>query len=140
MKYLQSVSLKIFGLIVLNDFLDCISQLLLKKGVLQFGITDIMPGNILEVISRGLTSPLVLAGLTIGLLNHFLWLIILYRVDLSIAMPVGSTIYIFIPLMSIAFLHEHVSLIRWGGIALIIAGVHLVANSKKIPQEAAKRA
>lgn len=137
MKHFGRLTLKIFGLIVLNDLLDSISQLLLKKGVLQFGMTNIMLSNIAEFASRSLTSWLVMAGLTVGILNHFLWLVILYRVDLSIAMPVGSTIYIFIPLLSIIFLNEHVTLLRWAGIFLIIAGIHLVAKSKVSPKGAA---
>jgi len=137
MKHFGHLTLKIFGLIVLNDLLDSLSQLLLKKGLLQLGMTDIVLKNISEFAFRSLTSWMVMAGLTIGILNHFLWLVILYHIDLSIAMPVGSTIYIFVPILSIIFLNEHVTLLRWAGIFLIIAGIHLVAKSKPLQEGAA---
>jgi len=134
MKYKGYVTLKIFALLVLNDALDAVAQLFLKKGVIQTGITSVTFGNVWEFIARNASSPFVLAGIFIGLANYFLWFVILYRIDLSVAMPVGSTIYIFVPFMSIFFLNEHVSALRWTAIILIIIGIHLVAKSKELPK------
>jgi undecaprenyl phosphate-alpha-L-ara4N flippase subunit ArnE len=64
------------------------------------------------------------------MLNFFIWIVILYKTDLSIAMPVGSFSYIFVPVAAIIFLHERVSLLRWAGIAFIILGIHFVSQSR----------
>jgi drug/metabolite transporter (DMT)-like permease len=56
---------------------------------------------------------------------------ILYKVDLSIAMPVGSTSYIFVPITAALFLHERVDMLRWAGIMMIVLGIHFVSQSKK---------
>ena len=74
-------------------------------------------------------------GIFFYALNFVVWIVILYKVDLSIAMPVGSTSYIFIPIMAMLFLHEHISVLRWVGILLIILGIHFVSQSKKPAKE-----
>ena len=137
MKNGGSLTLKIFALIVMNDLVDSIVQVLFKKGLIHTGITNVNFGNLVEFILRNVSSPLVLLGIFIGLSNYFLWFVILSRVDLSVAMPLGSIIYIFIPFMAILFLHERVSPLRWLAIILIIAGIYLVAKSKELPKGAA---
>jgi len=121
------ITLKIFILIILNDLFDGIAQLFIKKGLILTGI------------EKAAQSPFVWAGILVGLFSMFLWFVILHRVDLSVALPVGSTIYIFVPLMSAIFLKEDVTAMRWAGILLIIFGIHLVMKSKaERPVEEAK--
>lgn len=130
MKNKGSLTLKIFALIVLNDMLDGVAQLLIKKGFIATGISNVTFGNICEFVLRNALSPLVVSGVLIGFLSCLLWFVILSRIDLSIALPVGSTIYIFVPLLAVFFLHEQVGPLRWAGIFLIIAGIYCVSKSK----------
>ena len=51
------------------------------------------------------------------------------KIDLSVAVPVCSFSYILIPLASIVFLHEKVSLFRWSGVLFILLGVVFVSLS-----------
>lgn len=127
----SGLTLKIFLLIVLNDVGDTIAQLLMKKGLVRIGIDNINFGNIAEFSARNMASPLVWLGIFVFVLNFFVWIVILSRVDLSIAMPVGSTSYIFVPIAAMIFLHEHVSVLRWAGIILIAMGIHFVSQSRK---------
>jgi drug/metabolite transporter (DMT)-like permease len=129
------LTLKLFALIILNDIGDTIAQLIMKKGLIHTGINSVNLGNIVEFASRNASSAMVWLGILFYVLNFFIWIVILYRVDLSIAMPVGSTSYIFVPLAAMLFLHEHVGLIRWGGILCIILGIHFVSQSKKLVKE-----
>jgi drug/metabolite transporter (DMT)-like permease len=124
------LTIKIFVLIVLNDLGDTIAQALMKKGLALTGITNVTMGNIAEFVSRSLSSPVLWLGILVYVLNFFIWIIILYKVDLSIAMPVGSFCYIFVPLMAIAFFHERVDPLRWLGIICIVLGIHFVSQSK----------
>jgi drug/metabolite transporter (DMT)-like permease len=126
----KSLTLKIFALIVLNDLGDTVAQIFLKKGIMATGIDGLALGELGELVMRALASPLLWAGVLVYALNFFLWILILYKVDLSVAMPVGSTGYIFVPIAASLFLHEHVSLLRWAGIALIVLGIHFVSQTK----------
>lgn len=129
------LTLKIFSLIVLNDIGDTIAQLLMKKGLVNTGIGSVGLGNIAEFAAKNASSLLLWLGILVYALNFFIWIVILYKIDLSIAMPVGSTSYIFVPIMAILFLHEHISPVRWIGILCIILGIHFVSQSKKPAKE-----
>ena len=131
----NGLTLKIFLLIILNDIFNTIAQFILKKALIQTGIVSINPGNIAEFAARNISSPLIWLGLSIYALNFFVWIVVLYKVDLSIAMPVGSTSYIFVPIVAIIFLHEHVSPVRWLAILCIILGINFVAQSSKAQKE-----
>lgn len=132
----NSLTLKVFGLLVLNDIGDSLAQLLMKKGLSGSGIGALNFSNIAEFAAKNISSPLLWTGVIICILNFFLWIVILYRIELSVAMPVGSTSYIFIPILAMIFLHEHISLIRWLGIIFIILGIHFVSQSAKLQTEA----
>ncbi|MDD5174071.1 MAG: EamA family transporter [Candidatus Omnitrophica bacterium] len=128
------LTLKIFLLIVLNDFVDTIAQLLMKKGLIQTGIDSINLSNIIQFTVKSVHSPFLWLGIFIFVLNFFVWIVVLYKVDLSIAMPVGSFCYIFVPICAMIFFRENISLIRWAGIICIVLGIHFVAQSKKPAQ------
>ena len=129
------LTLKIFTLIVLNDLVDTAAQLLMKKGLIQAGISSVNSGNMMEFAVKNASSVFLWLGILVYAMNFFIWIVILYRVDLSIAMPVGSFAYIFIPASAILFLHEHVSPVRWIGIACIVLGIHFVSQSTKLAKE-----
>jgi len=129
------LTLKIFFLIVLNDLIDTTAQVLMKKGMVQVGINHVNLNNIAEFVSKGASSPFLWLGIFVFTLNFFVWIVILYKLDLSIAMPVGSFCYIFIPVCAMLFLHENISAVRWAGIICIVLGVHFVAQSRKSVQE-----
>ncbi len=133
MKTKGHLTLKVFALLILNDFLDALAQLWMKQGLDGIGIVSVNFQNLAEFSVRCLSSWYIWAGILVYVISFVLWLIIIYRIDLSIALPVGSTVYIFIPIMAMVFLHERVSPLRWLGIAFIILGIHFVSQSKKEP-------
>ena len=123
--------MKVFALIILNDILDSVAQLCMKKGLARTGISAITFHNIIEFGIRNLSSWLIWSGIFIYVASFILWLVIIYRIDISIAMPLGSAAYVFIPVLAIIFLHEQVSLLRWIGIAFVVAGIYFISQSKK---------
>ena len=132
------LTLEIFALIVLNDLIDTIAQLLMKTGLTQTGISSVNLGNLAVFAVKNSSSVFLWLGILVYAMNFFIWIVILYKVDLSIAMPVGSFAYIFIPISAILFLHEHVSPVRWIGIICIILGIHFVSQSKKPMKEGSR--
>jgi drug/metabolite transporter (DMT)-like permease len=134
MKY-GALTLKVFALLVLNDLGDTLAQLLMKKGLMAGAVTDVTFSNLAQFVSANIGSPLLWLGIIVHTLNFFVWIVILYKIDLSIAMPAGSTSYIFIPVAAAAFLGEHVSALRWAGILLIVLGIHFVSRSSHAPKE-----
>ncbi len=125
------LTLKVFALIILNDILDSVAQLCMKKGLVQTGISAVTFQNIVEFGFRSLSSWLIWSGILIYIVSFVLWLVIIYRTDLSIALLLGSAAYVLVPIISIMFLHEHVSPVRWFGIVFVILGIYFISQSKK---------
>lgn len=67
----------------------------------------------------------------LAFLTFIIWSTILSKIDLSIAVPIASFSYILVPLASIFFLHEEMSLLDWTGIFFILTGVIIVSRSTK---------
>jgi drug/metabolite transporter (DMT)-like permease len=117
---IKQLTLKIFFFIVINDLLDTAAQLLMKKGIGQ-----LFNFNNYDFI-------LFWMGLIIYLFNFFLWMNILSKVDLSVALPMASSSYILIPVAAIFFLHEFVSPLRWLGLVLIVLGIYFISQDKTL--------
>jgi uncharacterized membrane protein len=62
------------------------------------------------------------------------WSTILSKIDLSVAVPIASFSYILVALVSILFLHETITLLRWIGIFLILTGVIFVSVSSRVKE------
>jgi len=58
-----------------------------------------------------------------------LWLVALSRVDVSYAVPLLSAGYILVAILSKFLLREQVSFGRWSAVAVIAAGVVLIAKN-----------
>ena len=129
------LTLKILFLIILNDLVDTVAQVLMKKGLVQTGIDSVNLSNITQFAVKNASSAFLWLGIFVFALNFFIWIVILYKVPLSIAIPVGSFSYIFIPVCAMLFLHEYISPVRWAGIICIVLGIHFVAQSRKPAQE-----
>ena len=125
------LTLKILLLIILNDLVDTVAQVFMKKGLVQTGIDSVNLGNIAQFVALSASSAYLWLGIFVFALSFFIWIVILYKVPLSIAMPLGSFSYIFVPISAMLFLHESISLLRWAGIICIVFGIHFVAQSKK---------
>lgn len=124
------LTLKIFLLIVATDILESISQIFFKKGVLLF--PNLHLNNIAEFIlflKCVVSSPMIWMGFIVMTVNFFLWMLVLNKVDLSVAFPVGSTSFLFVPVAAIFFLHENIGTLRWLGVILIIIGIFFVSKS-----------
>ena len=56
-----------------------------------------------------------------------LWSVALYFLDISVAHPIGSLVFVVVALLSRFVLHEYLPPRRWAGIGLILLGSVLVA-------------
>lgn len=61
--------------------------------------------------------------------DGLLWSVALYFLDVSVAHPLGSLVFVVVALLSRVVLHEKLSGRRWAGIVLILLGSAVVALS-----------
>ena len=100
-----------------------ISQLLQKRAASHARAPGSVTARLLAVLGR---SELWGAVGCLGL-GTLIWLVVLYRTDVSRAFPFLSLVLVAVALLSRLVLHESVSPTRWLGVATIGAGVMLVA-------------
>ena len=124
------VTLKIFLAVFLNDVVDALAQVLMKKGIVGGAVTSWGFHDLFSFVTQNAVSPLVIAGLILCALNFFLWIIILTKIDLSLAVPLGSTTYALIPFSAVVFLHERISMTGIAGILCVIFGILILSKSK----------
>lgn len=128
----SALTLKIFLAVLLNDTIDALAQVLMKKGLLVPAAFSLGVHDFIFFITSNAISPLVWIGIFLYTVNFFVWIAILSQIDLSLAIPLGSTTYLVIPLIAMVFLHEKMTLLRWGGVFLIIAGMYVLSKSRSL--------
>ncbi|MGD0336825.1 MAG: EamA family transporter [Candidatus Omnitrophota bacterium] len=132
----KHLTLRILFLLIFIDFLETFAQFCFKKSALpKSGFEIKVLSDAFHFIISIIPSPFLWLGLFSVLLIFTIWSTILSRVDLSVAVPVCSFSYITIPLVSLVFLHEKISVLRWTGIFIILLGVILVSISSKRKEE-----
>jgi drug/metabolite transporter (DMT)-like permease len=119
----------LIGLILLSVALAASAQLTLKHGMNQVTAasgTATLTGSSVRAI---LTNLAVLGGLAIFGLSAVVWLLVLSRASLSFAYPFASLTYVLILLADRFVLHEEIPILRWVGVAAIVTGIILVAQT-----------
>jgi drug/metabolite transporter (DMT)-like permease len=120
------------GSILLSVALAATAQLTLKHGMNQVTSHGTVPLDLkqpVETVRRIAADASVWAGLLTFVLSAAVWLLVLSRVSLSFAYPFVSLTYVIILLFDGLILHEPVSAVRWGGVALIVAGILLISRT-----------
>lgn len=117
-------------LILASVTMGVTGQLCLKAGMSQVGaLTVDGVASLVQTTWRVLSTPLVLVGLTCYVLGAAFWLIVLSKLELSLAYPMLALTYVLIPLAAQFILGEQVPGLRWLGVGLIFAGVLVVAQT-----------
>lgn len=101
-------------------------QLTLRSAMASFG-----DASLVDIALGAVTQPLVWAGAIMYLLSASSWLVVLSRVDLSLAYPLGSVNYVLVVLASATLLDEIVPPMRWAGIGLILLGILVIARAEQ---------
>ena len=128
----HKLTIKIFLFLILADVLETFHQFCFKKSALLESDLDITGFyDALLFFKAVFSSPFFWIGLLSLILMFIIWSTILSKIDLSVAVPIASFSYILVALVSILFLHETISLMRWIGIFLILGGVIFVSMSSQ---------
>jgi drug/metabolite transporter (DMT)-like permease len=119
------LTLRKYLVILFIVFFGSIGDACLARGMKHVGAIDL---HHLANIFVALANPFVIIG--IFLLLGFMWsyMTALSFADLTYVLPATAISYVVMCLLSIFWLHEHVSPQRWAGVAFIVIGVGVVAG------------
>ena len=120
----------LIALILVSVVLAAVAQLTLKHGMNQ--VTASTGELKLELASARdvLTTPAVWGGLFLFGLSALVWLAVLSRTTLSFAYPFASLTYVLILLADRFLLDQQVPALRYAGVACIMVGIVLVAQTR----------
>ena len=120
------MTLQEFGLLLISVIASSFGQLFLKLGALQLG--KVTSANALSHILSIATTPALLAGLAAYGIGAVTYILLLTRVNLSVAAPAASLIYFASVIIGVVIFKEDLSFGRLVGLGLIMGGVVLVAS------------
>ena len=121
--------LMLLGLILFSVALAAAAQILLKHGMNQFFHRAHHAFRLDGASIRGVIRiPAVWIGLGLFGLSALVWLAVLSRAALSYAYPFAALTYAVIVAYD-TVRGEAVTLVRWAGVALIVAGIILVSRT-----------
>ena len=117
-----------FLLLLVSIFSSVAGQFLLKAGALRLG--QVTSSNAVNHILKIVLIPELLAGLACYGMGAIAYILLLTRVNLSVAAPAASLIYVFAVLIGFVVFREPIPLVRLVGLSLIVCGVVLVVWKK----------
>lgn len=118
-----------FGLVFVGVLLGAAGQLFLKAGTNRVGHFVFRWENILPIGGKLATEPHVIAGLVCYATAVAVWIVVLSRVEVSVAYPMVSVGYAINAVAARYLFGEAVTRSRLFGIGIIIIGVYIVARS-----------
>lgn len=119
-----------FGAVLLSVLMGSVAQIVLKAGV--------STPTVVRAVTRGFgvpavfavaASPLVWVGLTVYAASAIVWLVVLARVQVSLAYPFVGLGFIVTMLLGWIFHGDDVGVARVAGTLLIALGVVVLARS-----------
>ena len=115
---------------VLGISMGALGGILMKLGADKLSSVEIGSfGQVPHFLISLLTQPVLLSGMFLYFLSAVAWSYLLTKLDISFVQPILALTYVVTPVLAIFLLGEHVPLLRWVGIAVIILGVIIVART-----------
>lgn len=129
----QRLTVGQYGVLLAVMLTAAIGDTLLSHGMTQVGPVSFAH---LGLLLRALVNLWVVAGV-LCLIGFFAtYLSALSWADLTFVLPSTAFGYVVVALLSHFWLHEHISILRWVGILLIVCGVGFVANGPALTERA----
>ncbi len=116
-------------LVLLCMVLNAAAQLLLKETMNKIGGFTFAFHNIIPIGLKVAFNPYFLAGLTAYILSMCAWLLVLSRLDVTIAYPLTSIGFILVAFAGAFFYNEPLTMTRIAGIVVIIGGIYLLTKA-----------
>lgn len=113
-----------FGLLLISIIASVSGQFFLKAGALKLGKVNV--GNIVTHVLSIVTTPELLAGLVCYGLGAIAYILLLTRVNLSIASPAIALTYVLAVILGHLVFQEQIPGTRIFGMGFIVFGVVLV--------------
>lgn len=117
-------------LVLICVFAGAMGQICWKHGMTSVDkINEIDDLLQLETIFNIFTNKYIVLGLVLYGSAFVLWLGAMSTLDISFMYPMLSLAYVITAILAFVFIGENITMVRWAGIALVVAGCFLIARS-----------
>lgn len=116
-------------LVLICMLLNTTAQLLLKETMNTVGGFSFTFHNVISVGLKIIFSPYFLLGIVAYVLSMLVWLLVLSRLDVTVAYPLTSIAFVFTAFAGAFFFNEPITMVRLTGIVVIIGGIYLLTRT-----------
>lgn len=126
---------KYIPFILFTVMTNAAAQVMLKYGMITLGPISFSMDTLIQRVFQIVFNPWVFAGLVMFVISMASHLYVLSKVDLSFAYPFLSLAYVAVALFAWLVFKEDLGIYKIAGIALIMAGTILIAQSgRSVPE------
>jgi len=113
---------------------EAVGVVYLNKGLRQVGeVQKVTYAEVARVIKSGATNPNILLGVFFEAVFFVTLLVLMSKgAEISFIWPLTALGFVSTTLAARFILNEHISPVRWGGVALIMMGAALITYSEKL--------
>jgi drug/metabolite transporter (DMT)-like permease len=130
--------IKLLLILLVGLVFESAGVILLKKGMNVIGdMNGYTAAEIFRVMKAGATNPQILLGVFFEALFFLCLLLLMSKSDISFLWPLTALSFVFATLAAMWFLGEHVSIIRWTGVLLIVLGAAFISYSEHAKEKPA---
>ncbi len=119
-----------FLLILSSVSLNAFAQLFIRKGMLKIGEISFDFEQIVKMVLAVFTNVYLLSGMFSYGISIILWMMVLSKVNVSLAYPFSSIGYIITTVLAYLFFNEPITFQKVLGIIIICIGVFVLTQSK----------
>ncbi len=123
---------KLLVVLLIGLVFEAVGVVFLNRGLKQIGEVQVVnAAEIGRIIKRGATNGPVLAGVLCEAIFFGTLLYLMSKGDVSFVWPLTALGFVLTTLAAKFILGEHVSVVRWLGVGLIMMGAALITWSEK---------
>lgn len=133
----KGLTLRVVLLVIAADIIQFIIMVSFKKVSSELppiALDTFDIGALLNLAWLAVQSKYFWFGISGMVASFIIWPAVLAALDLSVAFPLGSMSFVLIPILSIVFLSEEISALRWFGILVITGGIAWLSVTEKSPE------
>ena len=123
------MSLGYFSLIVASVSLNALAQIFLRKAMLAIDISNTIRAANWAALAWDVVNPFFLLGMLCYAVSIVVWLLVLSKLEVSLAYPFLSIGYVITAVIGYFFMGEAVTLPRVAGIGLICLGLVVMSET-----------
>lgn len=123
--YIPERTLMAYVIFIVAIVLNAVANILMKAGA----VPPRQASHITDVLRNMVSNPFIIAGVVCFALGLAAYNYVLIKTDLSVAYPIMTSVgYVIVILAAWLFFKESLTMLQVSGIALIAAGVWMVAR------------